>query len=566
MSAGGSPLPVGGSVKASSPGRSPGSALLLVSLLLFLGYWLVFPILTLAWRSLASDNGGYAGFANFSAVLTTPGISSAVWHTLFLGAVATVITVLLAFTIAYGLTRTRMAGGRAAAVICLLPLFAPSLFPSVGLVYFFGNQGLLKWMLFGAELHGPVGIILGSVIFCLPHAVILCTTTLRSIDGNLYEAARTLGVSPWRQFNTITLPHARYGLISAGLVVFILTITDFGVPKVLGGDYSMLATEIYKQVLGMQNFALGASISLVLMLPSVAAFAVDTWARKKQSLLVTRDTGRAPHRPVGASLARDAAFTVSVWCILGAQLAVFGIVVWGSFVSFWPYDFSLTLMHYDFSAVGGSAEPFANSLILALGAALAGPVIVFLGAYCVTRCPVPRPLSSLYRALALLPLSIPGTVLGLSYIFAFNRPGDWYTLLYGSFPLLILNTVVHFYTVGHLALSGSLQSMNPDYETVGFTAGVPRQRTFFRVICPLSLRTMLDISLYIFVNALTTISAVVFLYTPETLPASVFMLQVSDTGNTAAAAAVGTGLLLAAFAARLVYALLIRLCERQARH
>ena len=520
-------------------------------MLVFLCYWLLFPILTLLWRSFTDNSGAFAGIANFLAVFQTPGISQAVRHTLLMGVIVTGITVTIAFIVAYGLTRARIFAGKPAGAVCLLPLFAPSLFPAVGLMYLFGSQGVATWMLCGAELQGPVGIALGSIIYCLPHAVILCITALRSIDPNLYEAARTLGVGPWRQFRTITVPHAGYGLISACLVVFILTITDFGVPKVLGGDYSMLATEIYKQVLGMHNFALGASISLVLMLPSVAAFLIDSWARKKQS----RTFSQGRERPLTGHALRDICFSVGVWSILCAQIAVFAMVIWGSFISFWPYDLGLTLDNYDFSVMGGNFRPFGNSILLALGVAVCGPALISLGAYCVTRCPVPRLLSGFYRVLVLLPLSIPGTVLGLAYIFAFNRPGGWYDLLYGSLPLLILNTLIHFYTVGHLAFAASLQTINPHYETVGFTSGVPRRITFFRVIIPLSARTLSDISLYMFVNALTTISALVFLYTPETMPASVFMLQVNETGNTAAAAAVGTLLLALAFAARLLYSL-----------
>ncbi len=536
-----------------------GTNILFVALLLFLCYWLLFPVWSLAARSLADESGGFAGLANFAAVFRTPGLSQAIWHTLLMGAVTVLLTVGCAFVVAYGLTRARVAAARLAGAVCLLPLFAPSLFPCVGLVYLFGGQGVAKALLCGADIYGPVGIILGSVLFCLPHAVVLLMTTLRSIDPGLHEAARTLGVGPWRRFCTITLPHARYGLISAALVVFILTITDFGVPKVLGGNYSMLSTEIYKQVIGLQNFGLGASVSLVLMLPSLAAFLLDSWARKKQSGLF----GPGRQRPVVRRAARDAALSLAVWSVLGAQLAVFGMVVFGSFVSFWPYDLSFTLANYDFSLQGADFAPFCTSLLLALGVALAGSALMFVGAYCVARCSLPRAMTGLYRVLALLPLSIPGTVLGLAYIFAFNRPGNWYELLHGSLPLLVLNTVVHFYTVGHLTFAASLQALNPHYETVGFTVGVPRSVTFFRVILPLSGRTLLDTALYLFVNALTTISAVVFLYTPETMPASVFMLQVNDTGNTAAAAAIGTLLLLLAFAARLLYTLLLRLGERK---
>ena len=538
-----------------------GPTLLLAGLIAFLCYWLLFPMGTLIMRSLSDENGVFVGLSNFLVIFQTPGLFRAVWHTLVIGVTVMCITVTLAFIVAYGLTRARILGSRTASAVCMLPLFAPSLFPAVGLIYLFGAQGIANEMLFGAELQGPVGIVLGCIIYCLPHAVVLCLTTLRSIDPNLYEAARTLGVGSWKRFYTITLPHARHGIVSAALVVFILTITDFGVPKVLGGDYSMLATEIYTQVLGMHNFALGASISLVLMLPSLVAFYIDSWARKKQSRLFSR----AMERPIERHGRRDAVFSILVWSIMGAQITVFAMVVWGSFINFWPYDLSLTLLNYDFSVMGGSMLPFMNSVILAFGVAVIGPVVMFLGVYCISRCPVPGIMAGFYRVVTLFPLSIPGTVLGLAYIFAFNRSGAWYDLLHGSVLLLVLNTTIHFYTVGHLTFSAALQKLNPEYETVGFMSGVPRHVTFFRVICPLGIRSLIEVSLYMFVNALTTISAVVFLYTPSTMPASVFMLQINETGNTAAAAAAGTVILGLAFGARLLYALLLHVWDRRAR-
>ena len=547
---------------AKKGGRVCGAFCLLAVLLLFLGYWLFFPLLTLLHKSLSDHDGSFAGLKNFFTIMSTPGLSGAIRHTLFVGCIVMLITVMMAFTVAYGLARTRMAGSRAASLVCMLPLFAPSLFPAVGLIYLLGAQGVCRNLLFGHDLQGPIGIVLGSVMYCLPHAVLLCLTTLRSIDPNLYEAARTLGIGPWRRFCSITFPHARYGVISAGLVAFILTITDFGIPKVLGGDYSMLATEIYKQVLGMHNFSLGASVSLVLMLPALGAFFLDAWARKKQARMFAKSVDRPLERKTG----RDFAFTLWVWCILCALMAVFGMVIWGSFISFWPYDFSFTLRNYDFSVMGGSAAPFLTSILLALGVAVMGPAVMFLGAYCVERCKLPAFFAGLYRIFSMIPMSVPGTVLGLAYIFAFNRADAWHDRIYGSLFLLVMNTTIHFYTVGHLTFAAALQKLNPEYEAVGFTSGVPRKVTFFRVIMPLSARSFLEVSSYMFVNAVTTISAVLFLYTPSIMPASVFMLQVNETGNTAAAAAAGAIIMVLAFAARLIYLLLEALWNRKRRY
>lgn len=221
---------------------------------LVLGLGLIFPLVTLLSRSLFDRADNFVGLANVAAYLQTPGLAVSFINTIWIGFLVTLFTLPLAFIISLSVTHTRAFGRRLMPPLALLPLFVPSVFPALGLIYLFGNQGLLKSMLGGASLYGPLGIVMGGVVYSLPHAVIILTATLRDIDSRLYAAAQTLGASPFRRFRTVTVPGARYGLVNAATVVFLLTIADFGVPKVLGGDYPVLATEVFKQVIGQQNF------------------------------------------------------------------------------------------------------------------------------------------------------------------------------------------------------------------------------------------------------------------------------------------------------------------------
>ncbi|GAH08645.1 unnamed protein product, partial [marine sediment metagenome] len=152
----------------------------------------------------------------------------------------------------------------------------------IALVYLFGRQGLIPELLFGHEIYGPIGIVIAEVFYTLPHALIIIMTALSIADARLYEAAVALRTSKVRTFFTVTLPGARYGLISSAFVVFTLVITDFGVPKVIGGGYNVLATDIYKQVIGQQNFQMGAVVSLILLFPAALAFFIDRAVQKKQ--------------------------------------------------------------------------------------------------------------------------------------------------------------------------------------------------------------------------------------------------------------------------------------------
>ncbi|HSG95099.1 MAG TPA: ABC transporter permease subunit, partial [Afifellaceae bacterium] len=194
------------------------------------------------------------GFENYITYFSTPSLFRSIQNSLFIATISTIITVGLAFGFAYALNRSRMRFKGVFRLIAMAPILVPSLLPGIALVYLFGNQGMIKGLLLGESIYGPIGIVIGSVFFTFPHAMIIIMTALAISDARLYEASVSLRASRWRTFWTVTIPGARYGLISAAFVVFNLVITDFGLPKVIGGQYNMLAVDIYKQVIGQQNF------------------------------------------------------------------------------------------------------------------------------------------------------------------------------------------------------------------------------------------------------------------------------------------------------------------------
>lgn len=537
------------------------AGLLLLLPLLFLWNGVLIPVAQLLVHSVTDNNGQYIGLSNFSSYFADVGLVSALSHSVFVSVIVTLVSVSTAFTLAYGLVRSQLLGKSWLQALIQIPLFVPSIFPCLGLIYLFGGQGIISSYLTDFNLYGPVGVILGGIIFTLPHAVLMLVTTLRGVDVRLYQAASTLGAGAWRQFVTVTLANSIYGIISACFVVFTLTMTDFGIAKVLAGNYSMLATEIYKQVIGQQNFSMGATISLILVIPTCIAFAVDSWARKKQARLANNQIYQA----VDKSVIRDGVLTLVCWLPCLLIIAVIGVVVWGSLIAYWPYDFSFTLANYDFDAFGYGWQPYWNSLILASLVAILGTFITFASSYLTTRVDTSIYLSGFMRLLALLPLSIPGTVLGLAYIFAFNRPDSWLNALQGTFVILAFNTIVHLFSVAYLTFNNTLTRLDANYERVGCSLSVPQWQTVMRVIVPLSKLSILDIFFYLFVNALTTVSAVVFLYGSHTILASIVILNIDDAGNIAAASAMGTVLLLTALCVKGMHMCLIQLLGKSTR-
>lgn len=477
------------------------------------------------------------GLQNYVTYFSTPSLFQSIENSLFIAALSTVITVSLAFGFAYALSRSCMRFKGFFRLIALAPILVPSLLPGIALVYLFGNQGMIKGLLLGESIYGPIGIVIGSVFFTFPHAMLIITTALAISDARLYEAAESLKASRWKIFWTVTLPGARYGLISAAFVVFNLVITDFGLPKVIGGQYNMLAVDIYKQVIGQQNFEMGAVVSVVLLIPALVAFAVDRQVQKKQvALLSARSVPYQPRRnPRNDWLAFGYCGLVAVFIV-----GLLAVCQFAALIKFWPYDLSLSLNNYAFDLMdGGGWASYYNSIQMALLTAVIGTLVVFTGGYMVEKTKGFNSGRGLFQLLAMLPMAIPGMVLGLAYIFFFNNPQNPLNFFYGTMAILVICTVTHFYTVSHLTAVTALKQMDREFESVAASLKQPFTRLFRVVTVPVCLPTILDISIYLFVNAMTTVSAVVFLYSPTTTLASVAVLNMDDAGDIAPAAAMG---------------------------
>ena len=382
------------------------------------------------------------------------------------------------------------------------------------------------------------------------------------LGARLYEAADALGTSAARKFFTITLPGAKYGIASAAMVSFTLVITDFGIPKVIGGNFNVLSTDVFKLVIGQQDFPKGAVVALFLLAPALLTFVVDRLVQKKQtSMLTARAVPYAP-KP---SRRRDAAMTAYCSVIVLLMLAVAGMALFASFVKFWPYDLSFSLRHYAFGIVDGEVNvAMKNSVVLALWTALAGTAIVFSGAYLMEKTRGADWLRAPVQLLALIPMAVPGLVLGLGYIFFFNAPQNPLNFLYHTMTLLVLCTIVHFYTTGHLTAVTALKALDAEFESVSASLKVPFWKTFWRVTLPICTPALIDISRYFFINAMTTISAVVFIYSPDTRLVALTILNLDEAGEPGAAAAMAVLIAVTSLTVCILYLGVGRLAERRA--
>jgi iron(III) transport system permease protein len=548
-----SDLALGGARPKVRPTLSADQKIMRVGLglaLAFLVVALVLPLGSLLMRAFEDQQGGFVGLANFGAYVTTPSLVLSAWNSVWTAALTTVIVVPVAFGYAYALTRSRIPLKGFFRAVMLLPILAPSLLPALSLIYLFGNQGMLRWMLGGDNIYGPGGIVAAQVFYCFPAAAIILSVALSTADARLYEAAEALKAGRARIFATVTLPGARYGIVSACVVVFTLVVTDFGIPKVIGGQFNVLATDVYKQVVGLQNFNMGAVVGIVLLLPAIGAFLLDRWAQGKRAATLS---GRAvPYRPKPRAR-RDVPLFILCLAVAAVLLGIVGVAVWGSLIRFWPYNLTLTLDNYDFSRFdsAGWGSMWISVQFAALTAVI-GTALVFVVAYVLERGPQGGPLPGMVRFFATIPLAVPGLVLGLAYIMFFNHPANPLGFLYGTLAILVLNSLVHFYTVGHLTAVTAIRQLDPEFEAVSASLQVPVWRTFGRVTVPICLPAILEIAVYLFVNAMTTVSAVIFLYGPDTKPASVAVVHMDEAGQASAAAAMACTILAVTVGVKLV--------------
>ena len=517
--------------------------LLLCVSTVMLGVFVAFPIWTILHEGFVLADGSW-GIGNFVEYFGDPRFLVVTWRSLAVSISATLITIVLAYGFAYALARTIIPLKDVWRFCALLPVFAPSLVQALGVQFLLGRNGLVSNLLgIRLDIYGFWGILISDVVYAFPHAVLILVTALSVTDGRLYEAGRMLGASEARLFRTVTLPGSRYGIMSAAFVVFTIVITDFGNPMVIGGDYGVLATEIYNQVSGQANFRLGAVIGIVLLIPAALAMFVERMvARRSSALLNERSAPLVLHRrPM-----RDMIALIYVMVICALILTLVGIVIFASFVSLWPYNLTLTLKHYIVDVQNGYA-PLWTSLWMSLIAAVLGTALVTLNAYLIDK--TAHPFARVLYFLSVLPAAVPGMVLGLGYILAFNDPANPVYLIYGTVLLLALNTIFHYHAQAFLIATTNIKQISRTFDEASAMLGGSFLRTMTRIALPLLLPSLLNIGLFLFMRAMVTLSAVIFLVSPRNTVAAVSVLLLDDSGKASQAAAFSVVIMIVVMAA-----------------
>lgn len=549
-------------------------------ILIFLIVAIVFPLGLLLTKSFENNSGEFIGLSNFKEYFSNKNLLISLKNTFTISIASSVISLVLAFIYAYGVQRTTIRFKNIFKYIALMPLFAPTMMHGISLVYLFGRKGAvttgffdkLPQFAFDINLYGATGIIIAEVLYIFPQIFLVLNIALSTTDYRLYEAADMLGTSNFRKFFTITLPNMKYGMISSFIIAFILSFTDFGAPKVVGGNFSVLATDVYIKVVGQNNMSMGAVVSIILLIPSVAAFFIDQKIQKKQGVVLN-----AKSIPYTAkeNKARDIFFYIYTILICLFILSIFITIFVSAFSKLWPYDLSFSLNNFKFYDYNGGIEIFfKNSFILAVLSGIFGTFMTFMSAYLIEKKEKKTLKDKVIYFLSLVPLALPGMVIGISYIFFFNK--SYFTIpflnisimnpfnsLYKTIWIMVLANVIHFYSISFLTANTALKKLDKEFERVSLSMGIPWYKTFSNVTFPMCLESILEIFFYYFVNSMVTISALVFLYTSSLNLLSIAVINLDDTGEIAKASAMSIVILLTNIIIKIIYQIILKFLQKR---
>ena len=431
------------------------------------------------------------------------GLSNSLTATL----VATIVSVSLAMMLAWFLERSAITYKGFWSTIFLVPMLIPSISHGTGLVILFGRNGLLTNLLhLQGSIYGFWGIVIGSVLYSFPVAFLMISDILRFEDYTPYEAASVLGIPRLKQTSAIFIPYIRKPMIAVVFAVFTQIITDYGVPLMVGGQYTTLPVIMFQDVIGMLEFGKGSVIGLVLLVPAVLAFLVDTLNRDKGSSSFTP-------RPFVKNEEKGTLFIAKAVCFLSALFILLPIIAFVilSFAKKYPVDMGFTLENIERAFSMNAGKNLFNSLVIAAVVSCIGIFMAFVSAYLTAR--VKTPSTRILHLFSIVTLAIPGIVLGLSFVLFFKG-----TFLMGTLSILILVNLMHFFASPYLMMYNTLGKINPNLEDVGQTLAIPRLAIIIDVIIPQSKSTLIEMWTYFFVNSMMTISAVSFLATSRTQP------------------------------------------------
>ena len=480
------------------------AAVVLTILLLLL--FVIYPLLKILVFSLTDAEGNFS-LANLVSIFTTSRYLAVFGRTMLLGVLVAILSTFIGYLFAYAITRTNVPCKKFLKTIATLPILSPPFILSLSIIFLFGKQGFITKTLMGItgnNVYGMGSLIVVQVMSFFPIAYLTLSGILSSIDASVEDAACNMGASRWHTFWTVTFPLSLPGIISGCLLVFIQSLEDFSNPATIGGEFSTLSIEVYQIITGSYDMQKGSVLALLLLLPAVTAYLFNKyWVSKKSFVTVTGKPTQARKLIDEAHIKWPLfAFCMAVAAVI---LLFYGTVIFGSFVKTWGYDYSLTLDQYK-KALAYGWDSLKNSMILGLISAGIGGLLGMIIAYITAKRNYYG--KRFIEVSSVLMFAVPGTVLGISYVLAFNtRP----LVLTGTALILVIVFTFRNMPVAIESGTTTLLQIANAIEEASTILGADTGYSFRRITLPMLRNAFFSGIVYSFTKAITAVSAVIFL-------------------------------------------------------
>jgi iron(III) transport system permease protein len=496
-------------------------------LFLLLAFFLLYPIIAVLLKSVRDSSGFTLNY--YRVFFRADYYYQSLYNTLLLGAINTVVCVVIGFCLAYMTTRGPWLLRKPLKLISLIPLIAPPYLFALSLIILFGRNGLvtraldLPW-----QLYGFTGVVVSQSLAFIPLAYMMIESTLMSLNPNLEESAYDMGASEATILRTITIPLLAPGLLKAALLIFVMTIAEFGNAAILGGRTPFLAPDTYTVITGESDFNMGSVLSVVLIAPCILIFFVHNYLLegKKFTTIGGKPVASEPRKITPLVLVP---FVIITTVAAGAILVCFGVVFVASFYKILGVTKDIVFSNYlDFT----SNQAIFNSIRVSFMAAAIGAAIGVLLAYVIVRGKFFG--RSFIEMISLSGFALPGTVLGIGYLLAFSAPPFKLT---GGILILALNCVFRFLAVGVEAGISKLHQIHIEIEEASADLGASFLTTFYKIVLPIMFPAFIAGFVYTFMTAIVSLSAVVFLVSPGFDLASVRIFDAAVYGEVGIASA-----------------------------